>query len=239
MGWRGAAALVQRDVACRVHDLLQVPSWCSARNLLWSAIGQRAVCAPGRNAVVAAVCACVRARTRNKKRVRTCRACVCACACVCVLRWGPGGRRYRRGGGAVARRVPGSAPDNGQAHAEPPARPTACCQCCVLSDTCALSVACTRSALPKCGRGLSGIYRLAAATSAPGLDSPQPSPPGAWLQLPRLARGAPAAKVRIEMRRGSRARACAAELGVLALAAPWRVDLRVCVPRRDSTGGGV
>ena len=184
------------------------------------------------------VCVCARPHA-HKKRVRTCRACVCACACVCVLRWGPGGRRYRRGGGAVARRVPGSAPDNGQAHAEPPARPTACCQCCVLSDTCALSVACTRSALPKCGRGLSGIYRLAAATSAPGLDSPQPCPPGAWLRLPRLARGAPAAKVRIEMRRGSRARACAAELGVLALAAPWRVDLRVCVPRRDSTGGGV
>jgi hypothetical protein len=190
------------------------------------------------------VSACVCARTRNKNAcARAALVCVHVRVCACFDR--------ALGGGDTVTEVmqlhvvcrvqhlTTGKPMQSRRHGRPHVANVALCQCCMLSDTCALSVACTHSALPKCGRGLSGIYRLAAATSAPGLDSPQPCPPGAWLRLPRLARGAPAAKVRIEVRRGSRARACAAELGVLALAAPWRVDLRVRVPRRDSTGGGV
>ena len=46
-------------------------------------------------------------------------------------------------------------PMQSRRHGRPHVANVARCQCCVLSDTCALSVACTRSALPPCGRGLS------------------------------------------------------------------------------------
>ena len=156
MGWRGAAALVQRDVACRVHDLLQVPSWCSARNLLWSAIGQRAVCAPGRNAVVAAVCACVRARTRTKNACARA-ALVCVHVRVCACFDGALG-----GGDTVAevvqlhvvcrvQHLTTGKPMQSRRHGRPHVANVARCQCCVLSDTCAVSVACTAVHHPSAG----------------------------------------------------------------------------------------